>query len=185
MFTVRHCVRCGDPFRGHHGYRVRFCSLACSLLGHVQVGAPDACWLGLREDGTAFTDYGDLSFRGRKYQIHRLSLSFKEGRMLHPSEWALHSCDNPPCCNPAHLRVGTAADNNAECWARGRNHRNPLPVPAGERHGMSILSEEDVRSIRARFDAGESAAAIAVDWTMVDRRNVWAICKRKTWRHVA
>lgn len=33
---------------------------------------------------------------------------------------ALHSCDNPPCCNPGHLRWGTAADNHADAVKNGR-----------------------------------------------------------------
>ena len=35
----------------------------------------------------------------------------------------LHSCDNPPCVNPAHLRVGTQQDNVNDMWNRGRAWR--------------------------------------------------------------
>ena len=45
----------------------------------------------------------------------------------------LHSCDNPPCCNPAHLRLGTALDNARDAQLRGRapikTYKSPrLPV---------------------------------------------------------
>jgi hypothetical protein len=38
----------------------------------------------------------------------------------------MHSCDNPPCCNPDHLSLGTHLQNMAECRAKDRYHRPKL-----------------------------------------------------------
>jgi hypothetical protein len=59
-----------------------------------------------------------------------------------------HSCDTPACCNPAHLFVGTAADNMADCKKKGRNSLPPHKygeehhnVKFGKTAALSILSD--------------------------------------------
>jgi hypothetical protein len=60
-----------------------------------------------------------------------------------PSKLMLHSCDNPSCVNPAHLREGSAAENSADMVARGRTN-----APSGERSGHAKLTWEAVDDIR-------------------------------------
>ncbi len=55
-----------------------------------------------------------------------------------------HRCDNPPCCNPDHLFVGTAADNAADKVAKGRH-----VVVMGSLNNLSVLDERAVELIRS------------------------------------
>lgn len=52
-----------------------------------------------------------------------------------------HRCDNPACCNPKHLLVGTHSDNSQDALERGR-------FAIGHRHGHAKLNEDAIRYIR-------------------------------------
>jgi len=67
----------------------------------------------------------------------------------------LHRCDNPPCCNPAHLFLGTRTDNSADKVAKGRARGNPT---CGEAHPQAKLSPADVLAIR---DSSEPQREVA------------------------
>jgi len=72
-------------------------------------------WLGRTTDG-----YGHMSINGKEVLSHRLAYQFSVG--LIPSGLAvLHTCDNPSCCNPKHLWLGTRADNNKDRALKGRS----------------------------------------------------------------
>ena len=54
--------------------------------------------------------YGRLWYEGKIQLAHRVAYMLA-GDVILPGEVIMHSCDNPPCCNPAHLSAGTHADN--------------------------------------------------------------------------
>ena len=85
------------------------------------VGQPNGCleWQGPATDG----GYGRISVNGRNTLAHRLAWSLANDRPVPDGKMILHSCDNPPCCLPSHLRVGTSKDNNAEREAKGHGHQ--------------------------------------------------------------
>ncbi len=55
-----------------------------------------------------------------------------------------HTCDNPPCCNPAHLLIGTAADNTHDAIERDRLAR-------GFDLSHTKLSREQVEEVRSKY----------------------------------
>jgi hypothetical protein len=90
----------------------------------VSVRGKDECWewRGARQS----KGYGSFSIGGKTYLAHRISWMLVNGRM--PLEYlqVLHSCDNPPCCNPNHLREGTCLENVHDMISKGRANTSGL-----------------------------------------------------------
>jgi hypothetical protein len=99
--------------------------------------------------------------------------------------WVLHHCDNPPCVNPAHLYVGTHADNMRDMRERRRHwyHADPANIIRGERSGAAKLTEAQVRELRRLHDAGRSYGSLAREYG-VSRQAVSSAITGRSWTHV-
>ena len=153
----------------------------------VEVGGQEECWLWRGK--ISVRGYGVFKASGKNRLAHRVALQL-DGRPA-IGLLALHSCDNPRCVNPAHLRPGTNSDNMQDCIARGRRNdpigdrngsvRKPERLPRGEMCGWSKVTEDDVRTIRASTATEiELAAQFGIS-----RGTVGYIRRRASWRHVA
>lgn len=93
-----------------------------ALWDRVDVSGEDDCWEWQGNRSTS--GYG--RFTARKVEgvfAHRVMWEIANHRQIPAGFYVLHSCDNPPCCNPAHLRIGTPADNMRDKLERGRDPR--------------------------------------------------------------
>lgn len=135
----------------------------------------DTCWLWKPTGKTG--DYGRIRVRGRgpKIKTHRLSWEMHFGPIPNGLQ-VLHRCDTPPCVNPAHLFLGTHADNHADKAGKGRQVR-------GEAVVVGKLTADLVRMARARVAAGETRRQVAQDLGVSATSITWAV-NRKTWKHV-
>jgi len=120
------------------------------------LSAPDSkgciVWTGQRNE----KGYGVGSKRNTQVLAHRIAYELANGS--EPGEMQVcHHCDNPPCCNPEHLFLGTAKDNAADMCAKGRQSRKPSVF--GESHHKAKLTIEDVLAIRSSSDGCRKLAA--------------------------
>ncbi len=105
---------------------------------------PNGCWSWQRSKNT--DGYGTVYHNKIIYSTHRLAYELFIGE-IPKSLHVLHSCDNPSCCNPKHLRVGTNYDNVRDRQSKNRQAK-------GVTHGRHKLSEGDVREIKKLYATG-------------------------------
>lgn len=140
----------------------------------VRKSGTNGCWLWT---GAKCNGYGYVQVNGQHIKAHRFAFTLANGQ-LRTSERVRHTCDNPPCVRPSHLRRGSQADNVADRDARGR--RRP---PVGELNPAAKLTWAKVAKIRNRYRSGETqvhlATAYGVHQGMISR-----IVLRKAWVNV-
>lgn len=135
-------------------------------------GAGCWAWRGALSKG-----YAQLA--GRK--AHRVSWEIHRGP-IPDGIIVMHACDNPPCTNPEHLRLGTQADNMADASQKGRlDGRANRPV--GEAVKTSRLKVDQVVEIRRLYAEGASYRELAQRFA-TSEDNVGLIVRRKAWRSV-
>jgi hypothetical protein len=106
-----------------------------------KVERTDDCWIwtGGRHD----FGYGIFWVKGKFWRAHRWSYQQRYGPIPDGLD-VLHRCDNPPCVNPDHLFVGTAADNCLDMRRKGRSKGAPAILSLADRRTVRELREQGV-----------------------------------------
>jgi hypothetical protein len=102
------------------------------------------------------------------------------GKKIEDGLFALHSCDNPSCVNPAHLREGTAADNMDDAMERGRQK-----AKKGSENPNAKITEQDVVEIRRLYATSEMPGTKLAEKYGISQANVYEIIHHTAWKHVA
>lgn len=146
-------------------------------------GGPDACWpwqAYRRPDGYGKFGVGSRTNRTQKVvRAHVLSWELENDRKIPDGLQVMHSCNNPPCCNPAHLSVGTTQEDADYKVACGRQSK-----AKGVLHGQAKLTDDDVREIIRLRKTGWSNLDLAGRYN-IDASVTSRICNRKAWPHVS
>lgn len=139
----------------------------------------DGCWEWHgANNGHYGVTYIPRHFRdtGQEY-THRIAYWIANGEI--PSGMSvLHRCDNPICCNPRHLFLGTQADNITDCRRKGRFK----PPPESTWGPKPKLTDAIVREIRG-LGAAPSHAELARRYG-VSPSTIWRVRSGRGWRWV-
>ncbi len=137
---------------------------------------PERCWLWQgKTDGKM--GYGKTRVVVDNYTIigaHRVAYYFFNRKV--PTLSVLHSCDNPICVNPHHLREGTAKDNVQDAITRGR-------WPIGQQKVNSRLQDSDIPVIRQKRKEGVVLRVLAEQYN-VNISTISLIVRNKSYRHI-
>ena len=148
--------------------------LAARFWKHV--AKTDGCWNWTGAKNRHGYGAFNIGRHSRVWLAHRFS-ALMGGLPVVAGSVVMHTCDNPACVNPAHLRVGTQAENTEDMIAKGRARK-----ARGEAAGKSKFTPAQVREIRELAQSlsnGEIGRRYGVDPS-----SVWKIVTRRSWAHV-
>lgn len=187
-YLTKSCAQCGAEFSTRNR-RTRYCSKRCGGLARRHpvldrimaqiVKTAAGCWEWTGRVLPGPRGYGSMKVvdrprNQREQLVHRLMWIEVNGP-IPDGLFVLHRCDNPPCCNPDHLFLGTKQDNAVDALKKDR-----LYIPVGEANGNAKLTADAVREIRTSTDSPNQAAARYG----VSPALVYAVRQRRIWRHI-
>lgn len=146
-----------------------------NLKSLCRINPDTKCWEWIRSVDRR--GYGQKRINKKLHYVHRLSFALFRGE-IPDGMLVCHRCDNPPCCNPRHLFIGTYKDNHADCKSKNR-HSNP-PTFYGESHPNHKLSRAKIKEAREGISAGNRITKIARKLG-VARQTLRKALNRVTW----
>ncbi len=145
----------------------------------VAQDAPTECWEW--QSYSYNNGYGCFKAFCKGWLAHRVAYYFHYNE--DPGDLCVcHTCDNPICCNPKHLWLGTPRENNQDKLDKGRQSTKATVI--GSQHPRAKLTDAKVRKIRKLYATGRyTLEQLGVKYG-VSFVTIHHIAQRKTWTHI-
>lgn len=152
-------------------YSIELSDLLERISRHVNVKA-NGCWIWGKDNGT----HKCMKINGKMVKVYRVVYEKLVGP-IPDKGYVCHNCpggDNPSCCNPEHLWLGSHAENMHDAVIKGQ-------YAHGKEHWNSKLTASKVREIFSEYhEKGRMQESIAKQFG-VNTKTVSDIIRRKTW----
>jgi hypothetical protein len=141
-------------------------TIADALFVYVdRTGGSDACWPWIasraKSSSGKWGDYGISRVGGEFHYAHRMAWELVFGP-IPAGLFVCHRCDNPPCCNPSHLFLGTPQDNVSDMVTKGRK----APSPTGAVSPRTLLTNSQVLRMSVLRDEGWTLKRLAIHFNV-------------------
>lgn len=140
------------------------------ILKNIKINETN-CWEWLK--CTNQNNYGVIRAKRRNYLVHRLIFEIIKKQNI-KGKLVCHTCDNPLCCNPDHMFIGTQTENMKDAQLKKR-------MKQGEKHYRHKLTIKNLEEIRLLLKNGNSIRKIALIFN-VSASCIAAISSGRNWK---
>lgn len=153
--------------------------LLMRIINGIEINKKTNCWEWQRAKN--IHGYGTITINRATRTVYREMYKLINGEITDELH-VLHDCDNPSCCNPKHLHLGTISDNMKECYDRGRSKLRPVSL-RGTKNPNHKITELDVIKIRNKYQNGLKQIEIAKIFN-ISQTQVSDIVNYKAWKQL-